>query len=189
VDLAVAAAFTAAGLSLVNVAITGYQNRRGQLDQWRRDMERPIIATILTFSEEALAPMLEVSSLRSAWIASIPSAGEPADTTALDEYVKKWQIAADILPKLRFQVSQLDLVAGQRLRVIAHQLISEHESIIRWLRPASGASNFERLAIQQNNLIVGLHTDLINTARIDLGVDRTISAKLPGRRARPNGEL
>jgi hypothetical protein len=52
-DLAAAAAFTAAGLSLVNVVICARQASRGHREQWRRDEERPIVARCLTLSADA----------------------------------------------------------------------------------------------------------------------------------------
>ena len=54
VDLAAVAAFTAAGLSLVNVAISARLASRGAREQWRRDQERPIVARCLTLSDDAL---------------------------------------------------------------------------------------------------------------------------------------
>ena len=53
---AVIAAFAAAALSLVNV-IVGYRlASRGHLEQWQRDETRPIVARILTLSQDALRP-------------------------------------------------------------------------------------------------------------------------------------
>jgi hypothetical protein len=48
------AAFTAAGLSLVNVGYSAWLNSRGHLEQWRRDVERPIGAQIITLPGDAL---------------------------------------------------------------------------------------------------------------------------------------
>ena len=63
-DLAAVAAFTAAALSLVNVGFSGWLNSRGHLEQWRRDVERPIVAQIVTLSGDALNAWQEASFAR-----------------------------------------------------------------------------------------------------------------------------
>ena len=55
------AAFTAAGLSLVNVAISARLVSRGQREQWRRDQERPIVARCITLSGDALSEWSDAS--------------------------------------------------------------------------------------------------------------------------------
>ena len=52
-NLAVAAAFLAALLSLVNVLITARLASQGRLQQWRREEMRPVVARILSLSREA----------------------------------------------------------------------------------------------------------------------------------------
>jgi len=54
VDLTAAAAFTAAALSLVNVAISYRLTSRGHREQWRRDEARPIVARMLKLSADTL---------------------------------------------------------------------------------------------------------------------------------------
>jgi hypothetical protein len=51
---ATAAAFTAAFLSLVNVAYSARLTSRGTREQWRRDQERPIVARCITLSSDAV---------------------------------------------------------------------------------------------------------------------------------------
>ena len=52
VDLTVAAAFTAAGFSFINVVITARLARRADLRQWQRAEGQPIVAHILVVSRE-----------------------------------------------------------------------------------------------------------------------------------------
>ena len=72
VDLTAVAAFTAAGLSLVNVAISARMASRGHREQWRREQERPIVARCLTLSADAR------HEWRNAWVARTcgPSPGD-----------------------------------------------------------------------------------------------------------------
>jgi hypothetical protein len=53
VSIAVAAAFLAALLSLVNVLITARLASQGRLQQWRREEMRAVAARILALSREA----------------------------------------------------------------------------------------------------------------------------------------
>jgi hypothetical protein len=48
-------AFTAVGLSLVNVIISACLSSHGRLEQWRRDEEWSIVARVLTLSADALS--------------------------------------------------------------------------------------------------------------------------------------
>ena len=60
-DLAAVAAFTAAGLSLVNIGLSARLASRGQREQWRREQERPIVARCLTLSADALSEWWDAS--------------------------------------------------------------------------------------------------------------------------------
>lgn len=71
-----------------------------------------------------------------------------------------------------FEAAQLDLIAGRPLRDVANKLVREHENVLHWLRPASGASDWLESLVEQNNKIVGLHTELVEKTRADPGVDR-----------------
>jgi hypothetical protein len=82
---------------------------------------------------------------------------------------------SELFRKLRFELAQLDLIAGPPLREVATPLVREHESVWHWLRPASGASDWFDLLTEQNNKIVRLHGDLVQKTRADLSLDPTSS--------------
>ncbi len=111
------AAFTAAGLSLVNVAITARLASRGQREQWRRDQERPIVARCLTLSGAALSEW---------WHASVAKQRADADAppTLVDPH---WDKGVQLLHDLRYEVAQLDLLAGRAVRQVARDLVAAHE--------------------------------------------------------------
>jgi hypothetical protein len=168
------AAFTAAGLSLVNVAVSARLAGRGRLEQWRRDEERPIVARMLTLSADALDKWQAAGYARHEWIDSLnadPSRSSE-DVMARDEASERWWAGSELYDKLRFEGAQLDLIAGHPLRDAATTLVREHESVRHRIRPASGASDWFELLTEHNNKIVRLHEDLIKKTRADLGVDR-----------------
>ena len=118
VDLTAVAAFTAAGLSLANVAISARLASRGQREQWRRDQERPVVARCLTLSDDALSEW---------WDASVAKQDAEADAplTRMDSH---WDKGRQLLHDLRYEVAQLDLLASRTLRQVAQDLVSAHES-------------------------------------------------------------
>jgi hypothetical protein len=177
VDLAAVAAFTAAGLSLVNVAISYRLTSRGQREQWRRDQERPIVAWVLTLSADALAQWEQAGQARRDWIDSRRADPDRAheDTQARDEARVHWGAGSEAYEKLRFEVAQLDLIAGHQLRDVANKLVGEHESARQWLRPASGADDWFQLLTEQNNKIIRLHTELVEKTRADLGLASSLT--------------
>jgi len=177
VDLAAIAAFTAAGLSLVNVAVSSRLTSRGNLEQWRRNEERPVIARILTLSDDALSKWQAAGEARQDWIDSVtadPSRSHE-DTQARDQAAEHWSAGAELYNKLRFELAQLDLIAGRPLRDVANKLVREHESVRQWIRPASGASNWFQLLTEQNNKIISLHADLVEKTRADLRLEHDLT--------------
>jgi hypothetical protein len=170
------AAFTAAGLSLVNVGVSYRLNSRSHLEQWRRDEERPIVARMLTLSADTLGEWWAAGNARRDWIESVNA--DPSrvseDVKARREASERWRAGSEKYDKLRFELAQLDLIAGRPLRDVADALLREHESVRQWIGPASGASDWFKLLAEHNNKIVGLHGDLIRQTRADLGVDRTL---------------
>lgn len=73
VNLTAIAAFTAAGLSLVNIVLSARLTRHHHLEQWRRDEERPVVARLLTLSQTAMQRVREMGYAR---IESSTRAGE-----------------------------------------------------------------------------------------------------------------
>jgi hypothetical protein len=178
VNAATIAALIVAGGAFVGVVVNviwSYRlSSRSRLEEWRRDEERPIVARILTLSTDALAKWEQTGQARRDWIDSLradPDRGSE-DTKARDEARDHWGAGSELYGKLRFEAAQLDLIAGRPLRDVANKLVREHESVLHWLRPASGASDWLESLVEQNNKIVGLHTELVERTRADLGVDR-----------------
>jgi hypothetical protein len=176
VNLTTVAAFTAAGLAFVGVVVNvfwGYRlSSRAQLEQWRRNEERPIVARILTLSEDARKQWDQTGTTRRDWIDSLSADPDRGDAeTKAREASNQWDAGVELYGKLRFEAAQLDLTAGAALRDVAARLVREHESLWHWLRPASPMNDWSLLA-EENNKIVWSHAELIRTARADLGVDR-----------------
>lgn len=101
------------------------------------------------------------------------------DTKARDEATEHWIAGSELFEKLRFELAQLDLIAGPDVRAVATTLVREHESVQHWIRPASGADDWYKLLTEQNNKIVRLHEELVDKTRAELGLDPTPSSS-PG---------
>lgn len=170
-DVAAVAAFTAAGLSLVNVWVAGRLSRKGQTDQWRRDTERPIVARILTLSDQCLPLWGEAALAKEMWIATLQSQGHPGDVEVREKMESSFRAGHKLLEELQLQVAELDLVAGRPLREIAYQLINQHEWLQHVIRPSGGAEDPESVYVTDSSRIVGLRVELIRRARVDLRVD------------------
>jgi hypothetical protein len=178
VDLVAAAAFTAAALSLVNVGVSAWLNSRGHLEQWRRDVERPIVAQIITLSGDALNAWQDASFARQEWIASVHADPnrQHEDIGARDRAAEQWAVGSGAYDKLRFEMAQLNLIAGPPLRDVAGALLRQHESMRHYIRPTNGASNWFDLVTNLNNEIVTLQRDLVVKTRADLGLDRGVTS-------------
>jgi hypothetical protein len=163
VDLVAAAAFTAAALSLVNVGIRAWLNSRGHLEQWRRDVERPIVAQIITLSGDALDAWQDASSARQEWITSVHADPDRQheDIGARDRAAERWAVGSGAYDKLRFEMAQLDLVAGPPLRDTAGALLQRHESMRHYIHLASAASDWFEQVTGLNNEILRLQGDLV----------------------------
>lgn len=187
VSLATAAAFTAAVLSLVNVVVTARFTRQGQLEQWRRDTERPIVANILTLSGDAQRVWMDTAFARRAWIGSLQAgqAGSAEEAPAHEKASSSWQEGFDLFEKLRYEAAQLSLVADAPVRAAAEAILKSHESVRHWLRPASGADNFYDLWLTENNGLAALADRLIDATRVDIGVHRTPGRLFRRRRTLP----
>jgi hypothetical protein len=174
VDLVAAAAFTAAALSLVNVGLSAWLNSRGHLEQWRRDVERPIVAQIITLSGDALNAWQDATLARQEWITSVNAdpGRQHEDIGARDRAAERWAVGSSAYDKLRFETAQLDLVAGPPLRDTARALLRQHESMRHYIRLASGASDWFERVTELNNEIVALQGELVVKTRADLGLDR-----------------
>ena len=175
-NLATEAAFTASGVALIigvfSVVWGARLSSRAQLEQWRRNEVRPIVARVLTLSEDARAQWIEAWGARQKWEAAMsadPDRG-PETTKAGDEARDQWKAGSELYGKLRFETAQLDLFAGRPVRDVAAKLVRAHESPQHWLRPASGASDLLRTLTEHDHKIAEVHVELVAKAREDLGL-------------------
>jgi hypothetical protein len=98
-------------------------------------------------------------------------------------------IGASTMDQLNYEIAQLELIAGQRLRESARALHPPHETLQHWLRPASGADPSAQTENVQLTKLAVLERQVINAARADIGVDsrRTLRRWRPlRRRAQPH---
>ena len=173
VNVVVVASVTAAVFSVFNVLLTARLSQRGQLDQWRRDTERPIVARILMQSRETLEQLRQVADLREEWIPSIGGVRSNEEAATRDAAARTWELSRASFDSLRFEIAQLDLIAGHPPRDLTRKLMSAHESLRHWLRPASGASDSPmQLWSSQSGEVASIEKELIAAVRTDLGVDR-----------------
>jgi hypothetical protein len=156
------AAFAAAGLSLVNVAISARLANRGQREHWRRDQERPIVARCLTLSDDVFSEW---------WDASVAKQDASADAspTLADPH---WDKGRELLHDLRYEVAQLDLLASRAVRQVAGDLVKAHErELTRLLLSAKPGEDDSEGRIATQAKIQGLQGALVERARTDLGLD------------------
>jgi hypothetical protein len=161
-----------------NVGFSAWLNSRGHLEQWRRDVERPIVAKIITLSGDALNAWRDASFARQEWITSVHADldRQHEDIGARDRAAEQWAVGSDAYDKLRFEMAQLDLVAGPPLRHTAGALLRHHESMRHYIRPASAASDWFEQVTDLNNKVIALHSDLVLKTRADLGLDRGVTS-------------
>jgi hypothetical protein len=160
VNLTAAAAFTAAVLSLVNVAATYHLARRGHRENWRREQERPIVARCLTLSAEARGKWWDASVAKQDM-----SAGDAwAGSKGLQHIEECLQLVLD----LRYEVAQLDLLASRPVRQAAGELVAAHEKEgLRLVVTKRGQedypprqANYDKLGKLQGAFVERTRTDL-----------------------------
>jgi hypothetical protein len=162
VDLAAVAAFTAAGLSLVNVAISARLASRGQREQWRRDQERPVVARCLTLSDDAASEW---------WEAAKPQFVEAEDDprTRMELHEDKGR---ELLRDLRNEVAQLDFLASRAVRQVARDLVEAHQrEMSRLVTKAQSRQNPFEVTLAAQDRIKELQSALMERSRTDLGLD------------------
>jgi hypothetical protein len=171
----------------VNVGVSARLTRATQLDQWRRDTERPIVAKLLTLSNEAAQAWDEAARLRWQWISSLTPDRSTSDEIAAGDAARvAWQEGCTLVDQLTFEVAQLDLIAGDQPREVARALLRPHKSLRHRLRPASGADPDSDAEQAELARLSKLADGLIAAARADLGVDGRVGlrrSRLPRRRA------
>jgi len=168
VDLSAIAAFTAAGLSLINVAISYRLSSQGHLEEWRREQERPIVARILTLSRDATKAWMDTASAKEEWTNRYQSPEFEAENDALwSKMAEHWATGDEVHRAMRFETEQLDLLAGPRLQKVARDLTNNHDSARINLRPAGPNNQFNHYFEIEN-----LERMLREIARDDLGIGR-----------------
>lgn len=126
-NLAVIAAFTAAGLSLINVAVSARLSSRGARDQWRREQAQPLVAKILNLSADAVGEWRYTAALKPK-LFEVAEAGMDDEQAKpmLDEIRGHWSKGQDHYLAMRDQAAQLDLLASHRVRDAAWSVVTEH---------------------------------------------------------------
>jgi hypothetical protein len=172
VDLAVIAAFTAAGISLVNVAITVRATSRGNLQQWRRGEVRPVVARILALSDQATREQHQAICLQRDRLGlgiRSPADGDQALKLRAEER-DHWKNSRDARQKLSYEVAQLDLVGQKPVRDAAAQLLNaQWEMDVSHAQPARSGDPLEAFVLAVAQVKVRENA-LIDATRMDLGI-------------------
>src|SRR5215469_1824880 len=168
------AAFAAAGLSFVNVAVSARLARTGSREQWRREQEQPVVAKILTISEDAVRVWEKAAEAERVWSRE-RTVGRNMWLKEFADYLHK---SDDLYEALRYEVAQLDLLAGSKVRRTASRLESAHY-FARLHRPGSAPGWSDRPFGQEDvRKIRQLQTWLIEETRADFAIDRVPSRRL-----------
>ena len=168
-NLTTVAAFTAAALSLVNVAISYSLARRGHREQWRREQERPIVARCLALSDEVRSEWWESSLAQEDRVS-----GQLPDDSKARQHSQKGR---QLMPNLRFEVAQLDLLASSAVRQAADELMSEHRKA-GMLSLLKGSGDHQGRDMQ-HKMLGQLQLKLIDATRADLGLGPSGSLPTP----------
>ena len=156
------AAFAAAGLALINVAVTVRLAHRGQREQWRREQERPIVARCVAISTD----------IRDEWReASFARLDVQAPVGAQLDVQKRVNRGWQALRNLRYEVAQLDLLASHTVRQAARDLVAAHEQEVRRLAfPPNPATDENAARLASHAKIGKLEEALVERTRTDLGL-------------------
>ena len=181
VDATTVAAFAAAVLSLVNVAVTVRLAHGGQREQWRREQERPIVARCAALSVDIRDQWREASFARLDLQAPV---GAQLD---IQQRVNNgWQA----LRNLRYEVAQLDLLASPTVRQAARDLVAAHEQeMTRLAFPVNPAMDENAARLASHAKIGKLEEALVERTRTDLGLAPAGSSAQPRSRGLVGGLL
>jgi hypothetical protein len=161
--LAVVAAFTAAGFSLLGVFVNARMTGRATHDQWRRGQVQPLVAQLLIDSQEASRE----------WEAACAQSVREAQGVE-ETGPNHWEAFGVLVRKIRYEVAQLELVAGPRLRFNADALYRQHweglsaPSPLLSPQPPLGLDEIGEI----NRATERARQSLVYAARADLGVAR-----------------
>lgn len=129
-DPTTVAAFTAAGLSLVNVIVTARMVERERKAQWKREEIKPVIARILTLSRETRDEWRSGTMVRLERLSAIDDPDARADIDAMREIeIEHYQKGRAAWDQIYFEVAQLQLIAPKPVSDAAEALRIVHESV------------------------------------------------------------
>lgn len=165
-SLAVVAAFTAAFLSLVNVAVSARLTRRGSLEQWRREQLQPIVARMLTLSGD-------LDQARTAFINTNLSIrlARPDGSEVVDlEQEARTQMGRvyELFRNMEYQQTLLDLLAGRHLREIANKFVEDNSRLNTHVSSDKGYS--QEIGRPLLNDLYLLQKELIESTRADFRI-------------------
>ena len=172
VNLATVAAFAAAGLSLVNVAVSARLTSRGRLDQWRREQEQPVVARMLTLSSDAVREWKLMAAAKLSVVARIdrPDVHGHEDLAALRARVTEHRERGwELCTSLYFEAAQLDILADPPVRATAHELVRAHEHAYLQLVSTNVGETSDMPTMHHRAM--DLHEKLVMTTRQDFGLD------------------
>lgn len=127
-DITTVAAFTAAGLGLVNAVTTGRMARRGSLQHWRRDAERPLVADIVrasTIHSNCVGDVMSLAEIRhygvDPTIHSVKDIEQELGDARREEREAHYRIFG--------LVTELELIAGREVQHLAEMLRRHHSDL------------------------------------------------------------
>jgi hypothetical protein len=168
-NLAVIAAFTAAGLSLINVALSARLSSRGARDQWRREQAQPLIAKLLNLSTDAIQQWRDAAALKpKLFEAAEAGVDDERGKPLLDEIRGHWSKGQDQYLAMRDEAAQLDLLTSRAVRNASWRLVAQHRRALMNLLPDDPNTSFTQRDV---HLIDRWHERLINATRQDFGID------------------
>ncbi|MFD4668468.1 hypothetical protein ACFWNN_01970 [Lentzea sp. NPDC058450] len=163
---ATVAAFTAAAFSFINAVLTSRANKEIQLTQWRRTVELEDVARLLKGVDPFLA-----SCSRIADIADRSSNEAISDETSR-ELNQLYASLVEIKDAYEQRLSELELIAGDRVFRAAQRLINSFEGLQHYVRPAGPYESKKANCESESVAVRAARQSLVDEIRIELGADR-----------------
>jgi len=170
------AAFTAAGLSVINVAATGVFNNRVQLSQWRRSKEIEIFADFTQAVNRYLDACAEIATAYDR-ISGADGGEPPSDDEKLDQIYGQQKYASAVtggeFATVVQKLSELELIAGPAVVVAAQDVAVTLRSSIYPLRPGGPSHKMEQYRRISKEVGDGLGK-LTRAIRLEIGTDSRV---------------
>lgn len=168
-EASVIASYAAAGFSFVSVLLTGRMSRHSQQDQWRRDVERPLVAEFLASADQCRRQMLTAEM---AFRDVLRDSNDHASIAAANNKMSlEYAAAAEDLARLSAKLPDLDLVAGEEVRKAAKALCDAYDSVL----DAQVRMNTTVLAsdvyARREDELKKHRAELVRLTRIEIGVE------------------